>query len=610
MVKIVKEIGEKYVKAHRSNDFEFGIIGEIIAEIHSQPINVQSQLVELYVEIGQELLDREISVNTYDKESFLNRIRKWKTEKKKRAEAEDEVSIEDDFEDKLIQLLKCAGEQLKILRRVFLKFGADNPGETQILLLHDSHSKTLIYEKIRDEFREDCKVFNVIEFIKELKQKDNHSLITKKYLCLLTLSPQPVHSDTIDDLFSDIDGYFKPIYQVKIINNKDFDGEFYDEKEDNLETIKRELKYLVSINLTNEELSGSEEKILKKFFHKNFCHTLQYRIINKGFSGAKVLFIRPYTHSSNSIRSVIKISDLKSKKGKEKIDIEASQFHKHVELPDSHYKIDVAETEKHKAIRYYFASMDSRMRSESFSDKLAERNNEDLLNIEYLLYIIEKLFNITLFKDWDDNIRKSINIKDCYGRYVSIDKIFNKVAEIKNEKRIDLEKHGILGDFLKIFDLKIESYSKVCHGDLHTDNFFIDDKDNVFLIDFGDTKQCHSLIDFVTLECAIKFRHLPQYIEINELMEVENELLAKEDTFKPDYNFMSIKREDLKQYFQLINKIREFSLKHIFSNRIEYFVSLFMITFRQIKYDGLNQIYALKSAELLAEKIIKDLVIK
>ncbi|MCH8034734.1 MAG: hypothetical protein IH950_13390, partial [Bacteroidetes bacterium] len=127
----------------------------------------------------------------------------------------------------------------------------------------------------------------------------------------------------------------------------------------------------------------------------------------------------------------------------------------------------------------------------------------------------------------------------------------------------------------------------------------------IFLIDFGDTMERHAVIDHTTLECSLKFRHIPKFVDIKVLQELETELKSDE-SFSKDYEPGGKLRSDLVNFFNYFKVIRTLSLPFQ-QDKIEYFISLFMITFRQIQYPGLNQLYALKSAEILSEKIVSDL---
>ena len=158
-------------------------------------------------------------------------------------------------------------------------------------------------------------------------------------------------------------------------------------------------------------------------------------------------------------------------------------------------------------------------------------------------------------------------------------------------------------NFYKIWNLTYDFHSKVCHGDLHSENFFIDS--NEYLIDFGFTGINHALIDHAALECSLKFKHIPFYVQEKELDAIEQEFLL-DDSFNLSYISSTVIREELIEIFELIKQIRHNSTSLITTeHKIEYFISLYMMTFRQIRYKDMNQIYALHSTNLLGKQIVQ-----
>ena len=144
---------------------------------------------------------------------------------------------------------------------------------------------------------------------------------------------------------------------------------------------------------------------------------------------------------------------------------------------------------------------------------------------------------------------------------------------------------------------------------MHSENFFKDDKEKIFLIDFGFTGIEHSVIDHSSLECSLKFNHIPKYIKLETLLNIEQELLIDE-TFSNSYVFKEAKkRKDLYKYCEIIKSIRSNSEQYLLNqnSKIEYYISLFFMTYRQVRYTDMNQLYAIESSEILLNKIIVDL---
>ena len=168
----------------------------------------------------------------------------------------------------------------------------------------------------------------------------------------------------------------------------------------------------------------------------------------------------------------------------------------------------------------------------------------------------------------------------------------------------DLAKTPIFSYFNKIFNLEIDTKIKVCHGDFHSENFFYD-INGIYLIDFGFTDIRHSIIDHTTLECSIKFKHVPFFIDYNILMDIEEQLLL-DDSFNASFSIRT-PRKDIIEYYDLIRLIRINSLLHLKddNSKLEYLISLFIITCRHAQYNDLNQLYALKSAEIIGKRLVQ-----
>lgn len=64
------------------------------------------------------------------------------------------------------------------------------------------------------------------------------------------------------------------------------------------------------------------------------------------------------------------------------------------------------------------------------------------------------------------------------------------------------------------------SYGLV-HGDLHSQNVLVDDHDDLHLIDFAWSGYGWRALDFLMLECSLKFLLAPNDAEIDDLLEME-----------------------------------------------------------------------------------------
>jgi anti-anti-sigma factor len=52
-------------------------------------------------------------------------------------------------------------------------------------------------------------------------------------------------------------------------------------------------------------------------------------------------------------------------------------------------------------------------------------------------------------------------------------------------------------------------YTSICHGDLNTQNVLVDERDNIYVIDFSETRPRNIVSDFARLEPIVKFEQMP-----------------------------------------------------------------------------------------------------
>jgi hypothetical protein len=353
--------------------------------------------------------------------------------------------------------------------------------------------------------------------------------------------------------------------------------------------------------MTNAELTPSEEKIVKKLF--KHVHTIQYKKLGGGFSGSKVFEITPIKYANPTTKYVVKLNDLSNIKLKN----EADNFNEHIKDVDRDYGIEIVVTERYRAVKYNYASDDGEKPSIPLATYLKSSFDKGEVTFDTILICINKLFSIKLFDVWKSIPQLvEIHMAEEYRSYVKFPAILEKIARMLNLSIDDAKKLPLVQNYYRIADIKIKSYKKICHGDLHTENIFVDHDNDIYLIDFGDTGKHHSLIDHATLEASIKFRHVPRYMPTEELILVEKELLS-DSTFLTSYEIKSSVRADIKDFYKIVQRIRFLSKDYMLYKdiQLEYFLSLFMITLRQINYPDLNQLYALRSAEVLAEEIVK-----
>ena len=431
----------------------------------------------------------------------------------------------------------------------------------------------------------------------------------KNYLCIFLLMSKMNNKDELKKLKLSISNFinsFQEFYYHSITGKEE---KFLSENTNRKDDFIDEIDIVLSTFISNGKINFEEEKIIKKLCADFKSPLIFYKILSGGFSGSKVLEIRPKKTNNfdNDKIYIIKYGFISDQKIKEEKD-NFSEFIKGRKGFLSYTDATYQKTLHYEGILYNYAISEKSKVSYSF-DEILKRSETPYFEIESKKEILTKLFSENeAFNKWreDFNELKNSKVGDLYIDFVHRDKIEDSIKHILNDER---KSEAILENFDKISNYELRYKETVCHGDLHTDNFFVDDEKNIFLIDFGFTNKRHSILDYTSLECSLKFKHFPFYLESDELIEIEKELMS-ERTFDLSYNFVSTKRKELVEYLSMINTIRHNSLKD-FSGQtedyIEYYISLYLMTIRQIRYPNMNQLYAYHSARIIGEFIVKKL---
>jgi tRNA A-37 threonylcarbamoyl transferase component Bud32 len=420
------------------------------------------------------------------------------------------------------------------------------------------------------------------------------------FICLFLMTSKANNKEGLDAktrALKDIIAAF-PTFESHIVNEK-LDNH---KKITNPNDFISEIGFVTGKFLTNARMTFEEEKVIKKLFKSFTTPLLDYKLLKAGNSGANVVEVQPATVVSSIYEGkkfIVKYSPLSDEN---KLEKEAKNFHDNIWQFKGieGYSCEYATTLLYEGIRYDYAISDGVEKSYSFAQviDLDEEVNPFYLEKETKL---QDLFKDDVFDHWKATLEQiEISVKELYINYLKEDKLYKKIQEILPEKQ-DIE---LIDKIKRILDYKIKTNLKVCHGDLHTENFFVDSK-NVYLIDFGFTGKQHAVIDHGALEASIKFKHFPWYLENFEYEEIEKELML-DDTFLASYKFNSTKREVLIELLKLVNVCRNEAVKyhHDSASTLEYLLSLFVLTLRQIPYPDMNQRYAIVSARVLADKIL------
>jgi hypothetical protein len=130
-----------------------------------------------------------------------------------------------------------------------------------------------------------------------------------------------------------------------------------------------------------------------------------------------------------------------------------------------------------------------------------------------------------------------------------------------------LEHHELprYGDVLTMIDPLLSqedqfSYGLI-HGDLHSQNVLVDDRDDLHLIDFAWAGYGWRAVDFLMLECSLKFLVAPNDAGVSDLLELER-LIDSETSKDPKFESLDnrICGAELRIIASAVRKIRELAL--------------------------------------------------
>jgi hypothetical protein len=476
----------------------------------------------------------------------------------------------------------------------------------KLLVLYD---KSFIVEPIKKKIAKSISTettFKTIsDFLDEISKIDNSD---NNYLCLLLLMPRINNLEEEKDLINNINILISSFNYFENISLKYLKGVIqsdYYRSIDKDEFIE-EIQYVCCTLLSNGAFKHEEEKIVKKLATNFKTPLVLYKTLKGGNSGSKVIEIRPKKELGEQYekRYIIKYSEIdeerKIKKEKQNFD-EFIRGYKGFNDYECHY----TKTLTHEGILYGYAIADTEKESYSYSDIVNEISNPFFgTKVE----LINSLFNETnLYATWSNIVEKRrIKVSELYTEYINQEKIFSQICHILNKSRAQIDNDELVKNFKSIWNYEDDFDIKICHGDLHTDNFFKDSK-GIYLIDFGFTGKKHSPIDHASLECSIKFKHFPSFLEKDELLNIEGELLL-DSSFQRSTRFTKTTRPEILELLELVKCIRNNAIQQPYIKLYnDYLLSLFIMTFRQIRYKDMNQLYAYNSALVLSRKLMQIL---
>ncbi|WP_114941726.1 hypothetical protein [Mucilaginibacter endophyticus] len=582
------------------------LVQKIIAELNSIPTAEKHHFKDFAEKLKNLLFTNSISTNQLDLNQFGSLEEIQVAAEKKMVETiiaeSTKAAIILGFRPLFMQMLNSLKTELNTLKGYFFFYLQNNVTvDFQPLILHDDkcfyHS---VKKKLETDF-DNCLCFSIEEFKKKL---GDGSIATGNFAVVLLLSTKVNDKELVDHIKETLRLVIEPCSEYGFIDFKTLESTTNTDFliHNKLEDFLDEIDYVTSLFLMNAELSNDEEKLLKNLF-RHTPSILEYKVLKGGKSGSKVLEVKPKLTFSNEItrRYVAKFGPLD---GKDKISSEMKGYSIFIDNYSSpnYHAAHYSKNATIEGMKYSYASKDAVHNSYSYASIVSDNSNK---YHEERKEIIDELFASGPFEVWKASKEKgTFTISDLYIKYIKPKKFFDSIQKIKGISDEEIATDALKMNFQKIMEYSIETLKKVCHGDLHSENFFKDDS-GIYLIDFGFTGLLHALVDHTALECSIKFKHVPFYVEVGILAEIENQLTG-EDSFSPSFS-VTTTRKDLLKYFEIINRIRVSSMNLCVNpgNNLEYLISLFVMTCRQVQYGDLNQLYALRSAHIIGERIIQ-----
>lgn len=149
---------------------------------------------------------------------------------------------------------------------------------------------------------------------------------------------------------------------------------------------------------------------------------------------------------------------------------------------------------------------------------------------ETLAEVIDRLYSVRM-RAWhygNDPCRRQLSIDEAVPWWrpkINLTKIANDIgfAELNSELKA---KHDItIPEMSARVEEILHQNHPLCvgpvHGDLHATNVNLDEKLNVYLIDYGNTMYTWRAVDFIILEAAIKFATTPAHAPLDSLIQCE-----------------------------------------------------------------------------------------
>ncbi len=377
---------------------------------------------------------------------------------------------------------------------------------------------------------------------------------------------------------------------------------------------KKEKSLVIKMEGEGQPLSKEHSLITRKLFADS--KEIELYPLGGGFSGSRVFRVSSWDNQGRKqIPMVMKIGSL------EEIQREIKAFEKYVKkfiLNNATNLFDWVTQKKEGGLTYNFVglsgpdpqifSFDEFYRSHSINEILPILNTV-FHNILKPWYRQPTYSDLSLYQEYNFTGHLSLII-DCVKEELSIDDSEKWVKFSKIKKNFINPLYVLKNSFPERLNKKFSSYQSIVHGDLNLRNILLDNKNNIWIIDFSETHQGHILKDLVKLEATIKFEsfNLKGWNELESMLKLEEEMLKPEE-FKqiPQISF-SLKNPWMEKIYRMVQKIREIAneVTLLEEDISQYYLALLYFTIQVLRYPQISEFtkrYALFSASLICDKL-------
>jgi hypothetical protein len=172
--------------------------------------------------------------------------------------------------------------------------------------------------------------------------------------------------------------------------------------------------------------------------------------------------------------------------------------------------------------------------------------------------------------------------------------------------------HFLRHEFPRRTDRSKLWYTSICHGDLNMQNILLDERENIYIIDFSETRPRNIVSDLARLESIVKFELVPveDAAALQQMMEFERGLVSATTLQQmPPFSYAGAEQSVHKAY-QVIRLLRQHAdtLTLFETDIVPYWLALLEWTLPVVVYVQISRWqkkYAAYSAGLLCEAILK-----